>query len=139
MGLRDLELWKKVRGTRSRWEKVVLPSNLPPVDLSYKSEQDDSISPPPGRPGHLSRGSSDSECGQSLSKVNKNKIIGFSDALEKAQLVGEASISPVKEGEGLNKKPDNGRVFSVSATPVKQKLPIISQESPIFSSKCNKQ
>ena len=62
----------------------------------------------------------------------KNKVIGFSDVLEKAQLVGEATISPVKDGEGLHRRPDNGRVYSISATPIKQQHSITGQESPII-------
>ena len=33
MGLTDLELWKKERGMNHKWERVVLPRNLPPIDI----------------------------------------------------------------------------------------------------------
>ena len=36
MGLSGLELHKKLRGSR-KWEKVALPTNLPPVNLSSRS------------------------------------------------------------------------------------------------------
>ena len=58
--------------------------------------------------------------------------------LLRTELVGDATISPLKEGEGLRKKPDCGRVHSVCGTPLKNQLAVISQESPILSSKSSK-
>ena len=56
MGLRDLELHKKVRGTR-KWEQVELPGGLAPVELdSIPAHTVGPASPPPGRPGHEARG-----------------------------------------------------------------------------------
>ena len=46
MGMQDLELHKKLRGSR-KWERVPLPSNLPPVDLSNRPAPVLSDSPPP--------------------------------------------------------------------------------------------
>ena len=73
MGIQDLELHKKLRGT-SRWEKVALPSNLPPVDLGSRPSTPVSHSPPPGRPGQESsrdkRGSG-SESGQNVAKLTR--------------------------------------------------------------------
>ena len=67
---------KKVRGARTGWERVALPDNLPPVDLSISADNlsysEDSKSPPPGRPGQVcrvekrNRSSTDSESGQNL-------------------------------------------------------------------------
>ena len=53
MGVMDLELHRKLRGT-SRWERVNLPDNLPPVDLSSRPATQTPTSPPPGRPGQNS-------------------------------------------------------------------------------------
>ena len=79
MGLKDLELWKKVRGARTRWEKVCLPPNLPAVDMSILGngyiDSKEALSPPPGRPGQSinstkrDRESSGSSAGHSRSKV----------------------------------------------------------------------
>ena len=148
MGLNDLELWKKVRGSRTKWEKVVLPANLPPVDLTITtnsmSDPDESDSPPPGRPGQQyraekrNRDSPSSDATPSKVKVSRCEINSFSAALEKANLVGDATISPVKEGGGLQKKPDSGRVYSVCGTPLKNQLAVISPESPIITSKSSK-
>ena len=55
MGVQDLELHRKLRGTK-KWERVTLPRNLPPVDLSSRSTTPVSHSPPPGRPGQETRG-----------------------------------------------------------------------------------
>ena len=51
IGLMGLELHKKLRGS-SKWERVSLPMNLPPVDLNIRPVIAASTSPPPGRPGH---------------------------------------------------------------------------------------
>ena len=79
MGWTDLELHKKLRGTK-KWEKVPLPDNLPPVNLRAKSPSSATVasqSPPPGRPrlqsSRIKRGrdSSGSETEQTSSKVAK--------------------------------------------------------------------
>ena len=53
MGVMDLELHRKLRGT-SKWERVNLPDNLPPIDLSRRPASQAPNSPPPGRPGQRS-------------------------------------------------------------------------------------
>ena len=148
MGLTDLELWKKVRGSRCRWERVELPSNLPPVDFSIDSDSvtdiQDTLSPPPGRPGQRtekrdreSTGSENSSCIKSkVSRKNENDT--FADALKKADLVGEATISPAKEGEGLKRRLDTGIVLSISGTPSKQSFIQSYPDSPIISNKSSK-
>ena len=147
MGLSDLELWKRLRGARSNWEKVILPSNLPPIDFTLASEltlnsDHQSQSPPPGRPGHRAekrdRTSTDSEKeAEDRSKVPRKGNM-FLEALEKADLVGEATISPTKDGEGLKRNVDCGTVLSVSGTPSKQLFSSIGSNSPIISSKSSR-
>ena len=141
MGLTDLELWEKVRGINNKWEKVPLPSNLPQVDLNISADNFElSFSPPPGRPGQFSkaekrdRESTGSNSDQSSKKVSRNE--DFNAALEKAVLVSESAvISPVKDGHGLKKQPDNGMVLSISGTPLKQHTSQDPPMSPIISSK----
>ena len=146
MGLYDLELWKRVRGARTNWEKVILPTNLPPVDFTMTTDSlingTESQSPPPGRPGQRSekrdRESSGSENGiEDRSKVSRKENT-FIEALEKANLVGEATISPTKDGEGLEKNVDCGKVLSVSGTPAKLSLSSDCPNSPIIFSKISK-
>ena len=126
MGLKDLELWKKVRGMNQRWERVDLPSNLPPVDMNVTADRPDleSLSPPPGRPGQSrkaekrGRGSSGSEAGSEKKNPKTSRLeTSWSETLEKADLVGESNITPTKPGEGLQRRPDTGFVFSVIGTP----------------------
>ena len=159
MGFTDIELHKKLRGT-SRWEKVILPPNLPPVDLSAKSPAQLSGSPPPGRPGHdysrdnkRGRESTGSDGGQNNSKVAKpddniasevevsKQAVGgkekadaseesFEKLLEKADLVSQGEASP--EGEIGKKANDPGFITSVEGTPKHICLEKF-QHSPIFS------
>ena len=51
IGLSDIELWKRKRGSRDRWERVLLPDNLPTIDFSITVDNTsgssiDSLSPP---------------------------------------------------------------------------------------------
>ena len=150
MGLKDLELHKKLRGT-SKWERVPLPHNLPPVDLDARQPSHVSSSPPPGRPGHdytrdskrgrESSGSSDGS--QSVAKVAKqfceNHSLGeentdavtedsFDKIIEKADLVSEGtSPSP-------RKRMDPGVITSVQGTPSRSKPSFDKfEQSPIIS------
>ena len=150
MGLKDLELHKKLRGT-SKWERVPLPDNLPPVDLDARQPSQVSSSPPPGRPGHdysrdskrgrESTGSSDGE--QNNAKVAKQicenpESVGinteavnedsFDKLVEKANLVSEGtSPSP-------RRRKDPGVITSVQGTPSHTKPSLEKfQESPIIS------
>ena len=98
-----------------------------------------STSPPPGRPGSRNKkrnrestGSEDS--GNTRFKQSKKDNGDFIEALKQANLVGDATISPVKEGEGLQRKLDSGIVLSVSGTPAKQ-LSLVHPSSPIISSR----
>ena len=105
----------------------------------------DSLSPPPGRPGHMDsarpekrdRESTGSNSSSSKSKVPR-KVSDWSEVLEKAVLVTEATVSPSKEGETLQRKPDCGLVFSVSGTPAKSNLVPNYPDSPIITSKSSK-
>ena len=129
MGLDDLELWKKFRGVGPRWERVTLPNNLPAVDFSIPATNFESLSPPPGRPGSLKRGreSTGSESSQIKPKISRQENTEDDDEkcedgdkiknIESAILVGEATITPTKDGEGLHKKLDHGFVHSVIGTP----------------------
>ena len=99
----------------------------------------DTFSPPPGRPGQRtekrdreSTGSENGTC--SKFKVSRKENDAFAEALKKADLVGDATISPSKEGEGLQKKSDIGIVLSVSGTPSKS-ISVNVPDSPIISSK----
>ena len=142
MGLKDLELWKKVRGMNQRWERVDLPSNLPPVDMNVTADRPDleSLSPPPGRPGQSrkaekrGRGSSGSEAGSEKKNPKTSRLeTSWSETLEKADLVGESNITPTKPGEGLQRRPDTGFVFSVIGTPNKPSLAADYRASPVIS------
>ena len=159
MGLNDIELHKKLRGT-SRWEKVILPPDLPPVDLSAKPPAQESGSPPPGRPGHdytrdnkRGRESTGSDSSQNDTKVAKkshdtaNNIDvtkqaekdqkkdeesdeSFEKLVEKADLVSQGETS---SDDGIGKKPnDPGIITSVQGTPKHLCLEKL-QQSPIFS------
>ena len=160
MGVLDLELSKKIKGT-GKWERVPLPRGLPEVNLRNSpakggiSLQSGSISPAPGRPGQgdgreekRKRVSSGSPTGppKAAKTDNENKEDEFEaetgqvetvgqewkERVEAAKLVGEATISPSKEGEGLMKKPDVGAFVSVVGTPVKQNLVHDLSASPIL-------
>ena len=152
MGLNDLELWKKIRGMNGRWEKVSLPRNLPRIDMSSPVRGPISTSPPPGRPdsqgAKRGRESTGSESGKKNSKnarndlndTSDNSFDNFSEKVKKANLVGEATISPTKHGEGLYKKPDHGAVFSV--TGMSAKHTIVEEDfpgSPILSKSTRRQ
>ena len=147
MGLDDLELHKKLRGT-TKWERVPLPSNLPPVDLSSRPAAQLSNSPPPGRPGHdysnkRGRGSTGSDTGENSSKIAKQNSEGdvndpaeseesFEQLVEKADLVSEVPSSP---SDPKSKKiTDPGIITSVQGTP-SQMYPSLEnyQQSPIIS------
>ena len=143
MGTTDLELWKKERGMNHRWERVRLPSNLPPVDL-YSQARPSSSSPPPGRPeglgGKRGRDSPESESNQKQCKAAKkdgsgnSKAKDWSDIVRNADLVSEeSSISPTKEGEGLKRKIDFGHISSVQGTPAKPLQDHEYEASPVLS------
>ena len=75
MGLRDLELHKKVRGSK-KWERVTLPAYLDPLELDWSPPQPISTSPPPGRPGHgqRERESTGSQAGTSSPILSKSSM-----------------------------------------------------------------
>ena len=154
-GLEDLELHKKVRGS-DRWEKVALPKELPKVNMNPRSSI--SLSPAPGRPHESQtlslgrgekrdRGSPGSSPDQVKQKslrqdeeVDKTKDIRskssdtWKDIIERAELVGEATISPTKENQGLKTQLDRGLITSITGTPAKtDSLELVSVSSPIFS------
>ena len=144
MGLTDLELWKKERGMNHKWERVVLPRNLPPIDLYSPVSRFSSSSPPPGRPlghaGKRGRESSGSESGQKQSKAAKqdglkgDKVETWSDIVKNANLVSEEStISPLNDGEGLMKRIDFGHISSVQGTPAKTLQVLEYEASPVLS------
>ena len=148
MGLNGLELHKKLRGTNSRWERVNLPEDLPPVDMSERPPVCVSISPPPGRPRLSSkrgRGSSGSDNEQSQPKVAKQnevcnkekdhsqlmgKKMSFTERVKQANLVSEGPTSPVKEP-----RKDQGSFISIqtAGTPNKILDNESSVQSPILS------
>ena len=153
MGLYDLELHRKLRGS-SKWERVALPSDLPPVDLHSRPAQHLSNSPPPGRPGHdydysrdsnkRGRESTGSNSDQNVSKVAKqstdttevaNDVTtehedSFLKKVEKADLVSEGKSSP----GSAKKVQDPGTVTSVQGTPAKLNPGLLSfHQSPIIT------
>ena len=154
MGLYDLELHKKVRGT-FRWERVTLPDNLPPVDLNRRPSVSHSSSPPPGRPGHdysrdskRGRESTGSDSGHHSSKVSKqssetNDAIAAKEGgnenieqlVEKTASVSEGARSSVDPKSKVTIDP--GMVTSVQGTPSKMYPSLVSLEShpqsPIIS------
>ena len=150
MGLFDLELHKKLRGSR-KWERVPLPSNLPPVDLSSRPAPALSGSPPPGRPGHqYSRDNTNTKRGRDstgsnvdqnspkvvklASEVDKNNTEeedeSFIQKVEKADLVSEGKNSPDPREDR-----DPGMVTSVQGTPAKLQIQgkFQQQQSPIIT------
>ena len=153
MGLNDLELWKKIKGMNGRWERVALPGNLPKIDLNSPVIGLESTSPPPGRPdsqgGKRGRESTGSESGKKNSKNARNEldessadiiVEDFSEKVKKANLVGEATISPTKHGEGLHKNPDHGTVFSVTGMAAKHTIVVEDYPgSPILSKSTRRQ
>ena len=126
-GYDDLELHKKVRGS-DRWEQVALPEELPKVNMNPRSSK--SLSPAPGRPQESQslgrgekrdRGSPGTSPDQVKQKsrrpdeeVDKHEDIRskrsdiWKDIIERAELVGEATISPTKENQGLKTQLDRG-------------------------------
>ena len=152
MGLKDLQLYKKV-GRGARWELVELPeAELPPVDLGSGSpSRQVTTSPAPGRPqqsrpdkrGRDSMGSPAGTDAKSARKETESEDddIGktnsdWSKALKAANLVSDKSVvvSPVHGGGGLVRQLDHGAVMSVSGTPSKTVKSIDSvMNSPIFS------
>ena len=107
-------------------------------------------SPAPGRPDQdrsakRVRESPGNQAGQSNSKAaragspytkklnDEHRVVGrevaWEEAIESADLVGEAEITPTKDNEGLKKPLDTGCVTSVTGTPSQQSLksPIISK------------
>ena len=158
MGINDLELSKKIRGSGNRWQRVPLPQGLARVDLTKvqavaQEHEEVTLSPAPGRPcqdrpGKRGRESPGSPAGRSNAKVARD-IMSVADDSEKvevktweetikgANLVTESQITPTKEGEGLAKVADKGVITSISGTPTQQSLPspIISKYSKIPSLK----
>ena len=63
-----------------------------------------------------------------MNDTSENIGDNFSEKVKKANLVGEATISPTKQGEGLHKKPDHGTVYSVTGMSAKQM--IVGEEYP---------
>ena len=130
MGLRGLELHKKLRGSK-QWEKVSLPGNIPPVDLSSRPVASESTSPPPGRPRLESsrdkrvRDSTGSETDQSQPKAAK-KDDEKEDTIE--NLEGKSSQT-VEQGD------DPGNFTSIEGTPAKTLSMNFALNSPILSRK----
>ena len=144
MGLLDLELHRKLRGSK-KWERISLPTNLPPVDMSSKPSEQVSDSPPPGRPGSegtrgkRGRGSdSSSDEGQNSTKVKKisdtetqpgvDKETEWLENLKKADLVSE---EPTINGD--EQRDDPGNFTSIQSTPAKQLLSQVYSQSPILT------
>ena len=150
MGLYDLEF----RGTRN-WKRVLLPANLPPVDLSSRPPPSVSDSPPPGRPGHedeftkdsykRGRDSSGSSPGQGNPKIakhleeaedeigDKEKVESFVQLVAMADLVTEGDVS--SEVDRVN---DPGTVTSVQGTPAKMQVMEKFHSSPIIARSAKK-
>ena len=153
-GFEDLELHKKVRGSE-RWEKVALPKELPKVNMNPRRSL--SLSPAPGRPHqsqtqNLARGEKRDRGSPGLTpdqakqkslrqdgEVDKTENIRskrsdiWKEIIEKADLVGEATISPTKENQGLKSQLDTGLITSITGTPAKAASSELQVFSPIFS------
>ena len=157
MGINDLELSKKIRGS-GRWQRVPLPPglagvNLAKVHVGSQRQEEPSLSPAPGRPrqdrpGKRGRESPGSPAGQSKTKAVKENISEAEDSKKEkentweetirgATLVTESQITPTKEDEGLAKVADIGIITSISGTPTQHSLqsPIITKHSRIPSLK----
>ena len=145
MGWTDLELHKKIRGTK-KWEKVPLPDNLPPVNLRAKSPPPAAVasqSPPPGRPrlqsNRIKRGrdSSGSETEQTSSKVAKQGEVGSSDAEENpaAEKVTNTDLNDVEikdpQVDMTGKVVEEESYCPASPAPVKPS-PAFIYNSPVF-------
>ena len=149
-GWRDLELYKKIRGTE-KWQKVDLPEGLRKVDMNPRRSSI-TLSPAPGRPSQdpsqgekRGRKASGSPQGQNTPKSvrqetvidltkerNKERDEAWKENIENAKLVGEATISPVGDNEGLKKRLDRGLITSVTGTPAKPSFLLDSHSSPIL-------
>ena len=142
MGLEGLELHKELRGSR-KWERVSLPDNLPPVNLSGRpTTASDSTSPPPGRPRLGStrekrgRDSNSSDTEQHVCKVakknkeEKNEIKKLNDT-EKSAKESQERSKDVLPCQDQGKDP--GNVTDIQGTPVKALSTHSYLESPIFS------
>ena len=62
-------------------------------------------------------------------KASSGGSNSFREIVEKADLVGEATVSPSKDGEGLKKTPDLGFIHSITGTPSRN-MPIQNENSP---------
>ena len=137
MGLRGLELHKKLRGSR-KWERVALPNNLPPVNLSSRPASESS-SPPPGRPRLEScrekrgRGSSgsDSDSEKHLSKAAR-KDLEKADVDEEQEEKDHPDPGSPVTGQHKNVCHDPGSITSIQGTPSKS-LSNLAMQSPILS------
>ena len=149
-GYDDLELYKRLRGAE-KWEKVALPDDLQKVNMNPRTSI--SLSPAQGRPDHSygrgekrERGSPSGTPGQANQKslrqdeevdlasdIINERTEAWSEILEKADLVGEATITPTKENQGLKTQPDTGLITSITCTPAKPTFSIEPQQSPIIS------
>ena len=158
MGIYDLELSKKIRGS-GRWQRVPLPSGLARVNMNKEvlagshEQEEGTLSPAPGRPrqdrpGKRGRESPGSPVGQSNAKLARDNISEAEDnrkkkektweeTIREANLVSESEITPIKENEGLVKVADKGIITSISGTPTQLSLssPIITKQSRIPSLK----
>ena len=148
MGWTDLELHKKLRGTK-KWEKVPLPANLPPVNLKASPPPSAALtsqSPPPGRPRLQSirekrgRESSGSETEQSSSKVAKQSDVGKAASVTEKDPADDTS-TPKDIPEIETKEPQvdmTGKVVEeesycpASPAPVRPS-PAFICNSPVFS------
>ena len=70
-------------------------------------------------------------------KVDMEKV--WRETIEAADLVGDATVSPGKEGHGLQRQPDLGLVTSITGTPIKPTSQEIYSASPVFSNPTRKQ
>ena len=76
--------------------------------------------------------------GDVSSEEEVDEEISLRKAIEEANLIGEATISPVKDGVGLEKQPDKGMIVSVTATPSKPNH-VHYSASPVFKKSNNLQ
>ena len=149
MGIMDLELSKKIRGS-GRWQRVPLPPGLAKIDLARtgvkagdQGQAWGTLSPAPGRPGQersskRGRSSPGSPEGQSNPKTAREDTAesvrsdtrekSWQETIEKADLVTESQITPTKDNVGLVKVADTGIITSITGTPAQQSL-----QSPIIS------
>ena len=138
MGLSGLELHKKLRGSR-KWEKVALPTNLPPVNLSSRSVSE-SASPPPGRPRLVStrekRGRGSSGSGSDSEQLS-SKIARKDPEKAVVAEIDEEKGKPDLDSSGIGKHQqlgqDPGSITNIQGTPVKAYSLNLSVQSPILS------